>query len=51
MDSAGDVFRNGTASREKELESEREEVLKQLGQAQVEKAFLQKKTRQLGLGE
>jgi transposase len=51
LDSAGDVFRGGTGSREKELESEREELLKQLGQAQVEKAFLQKKTRQLGLGE
>ena len=51
LDGAGDVFRNGAGSREKELEAEREELLKQLGQAQIEKAFLQKKTRQLGLGE
>jgi len=43
LDGAGDVFRNGAGSREKELESEREELLKQLGQSQVEKAFLQKK--------
>ena len=43
LDGAGDVFRNGAGSREKELESEREELLKQLGQFQVQKAFLQKK--------
>jgi transposase-like protein len=41
LDSAGDVFRGGAGSRETELESGREELLKQLGQAQVEKAFLQ----------
>ena len=40
LDGAGDVFRSGAGSREKELESEREELLKQLGQAQIEKAFL-----------
>ena len=49
-ESAGDAFRKGRGTREKELEAEREELLKQLGQAQVEKAFLQKKSKQLGLG-
>lgn len=50
LESAGDIFRKGGGLREKELEAEREELLKQLGQAQIEKAFLQKKTKQLGLG-
>lgn len=39
----GDAFRKGRGTREKELENEREKLLKQLGQDQVEKAFLEKK--------
>ncbi len=49
-ESAGDAFRNGAGTREKELEAEREELLKHLGQAQVEKAFLEKRRKQLELG-
>jgi transposase len=51
LDNAGNVFRNGGGSREKELEREREDLLRELGQQQVEKAFLKKKLRQLGLEE
>jgi len=51
LDNAGNVFRNGSGSREKELEREREDLLRELGQQQVEKAFLKKKLRQLGLDE
>ncbi|MBN2521548.1 MAG: hypothetical protein JXB17_13635 [Bacteroidales bacterium] len=43
---AGDIFRNGKGSKEKELESKNEMVLRELGQSQVEIAFLKKKLRQ-----
>jgi transposase len=51
LDNAGDAFRNGGGGRQQELEREREELLRELGQQQVEKAFLRKKLRQLGLDE
>jgi transposase-like protein len=51
LDGAGDVFRSGGGSREKEFDQEREMLLKELGQAQVEKAWLKKKLRQLGIPE
>lgn len=51
LDSAGDVFRPGAGNREKELELEKEQILRELGQQQVEKAFLKKKLRQLGVIE
>lgn len=51
LDNAGSVFQNGKGSREKELEQENEMVLKELGQSQVEVAFLKKKLKQLGIQE
>ena len=51
LEGAGDVFREGKGSREKELEKEHEQVLRELGQSQVEKAFLKKKLKQLGIPE
>ena len=49
LENAGDIFRNGKGSREKELEQREETVLKELGQSQVEIAFLKKKWKQLGI--
>ena len=51
LEGSGDIFRNGHGSREKELEQKHELVLKELGQSQVEKAFLKKKLKQLGIIE
>lgn len=51
LDGAGDVFRTGGGSREKELEAREEQLLRELGQQQIEKAFLKKKLKQLGLSE
>jgi transposase-like protein len=51
LDNAGSVFHNGKGNREKELEQENEMVLKELGQSQVEVAFLKKKLKQLGIPE
>ena len=51
LEGAGEVFRNGKESREKELENQQEVVLKELGQSQVEIAFLKKKLKQLGIPE
>ena len=51
LDNAGSVFQNGKGNREKELEQENEMVLKELGQSQVEVAFLKKKLKQLGIPE
>jgi transposase-like protein len=51
LDNAGSVFKNGKGNREKELEQENEMVLKELGQSQVEVAFLKKKLKQLGIPE
>jgi len=51
LEGAGDVFRNGKGSREKELENQQDVVLKELGQSQVEIAFLKKKLKQLGIPE
>jgi len=49
LDGAPDAFRKDRGSREKELEAEREELVKQIGEAQVENNFLKKKAKQLGL--
>ena len=51
LDGAGDVFRSGNGSREKELEQKQEMVLRELGQSHVEIAFLKKKLKQLGIPE
>ena len=51
LEGAGDVFRTGKGSREKELEQQQEMVLRELGQSQVEIAFLKKKLKQLGIPE
>jgi len=51
LDGAGDIFRNGKSSREKELENKQEMVLRELGQSQVDIAFLKKKLKQLGIPE
>lgn len=51
LEGAGEVFRNGKGTREKELEHREETVLKELGQSQVEIAFLKKKLKQLGIQE
>jgi transposase-like protein len=51
LENAGDIFRHGKGSKEKELESQNEMVLRELGQSQVEIAFLKKKLRQLGIPE
>ena len=48
---AGDVFRHGGGSRAKEFEQREEQLLRELGQSQVEKAFLKKKLKQLGVME
>ena len=51
LEGAGDVFRTGNGSREKELEHKQEMVLQELGQSQIEIAFLKKKLKQLGIPE
>ena len=51
LEGAGDVFRTGKGSKEKELEHKQEMVLQELGQSQVEIAFLKKKLKQLGIPE
>ena len=51
LDSASDVFRTNGGSREKEFEREREMLLKERGQVQIEKAWLKKKLKQLGIPE
>ncbi len=42
LDGAADAFRRGRGSREKELEAEREKLVKQIGEAQVENNFLKR---------
>ena len=42
LDNAGDVFRTSGGSKQQELERERDEILQELGQQQIEKAFLKK---------
>lgn len=51
LEGAGDIFRNGKGSKEKEFEKQQEFVLRELGQSQVEIAFLKKKLKQLGIPE
>jgi transposase len=51
LEGAGDVFRTGSGTREKELEHKQDIVLRELGQSQVEVAFLKKKLKQLGIPE
>jgi len=51
FENAGDVFRNGNGTREKELEQHHDTVLKELGQREVEISFLKKKLKQLGITE
>jgi transposase len=51
VEGAGEVFRRGGGSRAKELEQHEDQLLRELGQAQVEKAFLKKKLKQLGVIE
>lgn len=51
LEGAGDIFRTGGSSREKEFDREREMLLKELGQSQIEKAWLKKKLKQLGIPE
>ena len=42
LENSSSVFQNGKVNREKELEEEHDMVLKELGQSQVEVAFLKK---------
>jgi len=49
LDSAPDAFRRGKGSREKELQAERDELVKQIGEAHVENNFLKKKAKELGV--
>src|SRR6056297_849695 len=51
LENSSSVFQNGKGSTEKELEAEQDMVLRQLGQSQVEVAFLKKKLKQLGIPE
>jgi transposase len=51
LEEAGNIFRSGNGSKEKELEQKQEMVLQELGQSQVEIAFLKKKLKQLGIDE
>lgn len=51
LENSSSVFQNGKGNREKELEEEHDMVLRQLGQSQVEVAFLKKKLKQLGIPE
>jgi len=51
QDHAADAFRNGENRREAQLEQERDELHRQLGQEHAEKSWLEKKLRELGLSE
>lgn len=49
LDNADSAFRNGKSENERDLEKERDELYKQIGQLHAENDFLKKNLKKMGL--
>lgn len=51
LENADELFRNHKGSKQKELEQKQDELYKHVGRVEIEKDFLKKKLKELGISE